>query len=529
VQRALILAAACTAGAATMIVELAAVRLLAPWFGTSLPVWTNVLVVILLGLAVGYALGGRWSRGRAPLLLSAGVLAIGAVLAAALPWLAPPVAGWFLPAGTTLESARPLLTWGSLAASLMLFLPPAIALGVVAPLWLETLTRAGHPGGSTNGLLACVSTLGSLAGSFACTHWFVPGFGLQATFRIAGAALLVAAGLLAWSERRKLSKGVALGLAVAAVGAQMLEAARPAPARGLRVLEARETDYQSARIVEDPGSGYRYLQVNEGFDSFQSVWSARPGPLGEGYYYDLFALPCWWAPPAARSVRLLVLGAGTASAARVLDGALPDGRVLEATLVELDRQVVELGARWMDAVAPGRRWLAGHDARTALALLSESYDQIIVDAYANQIEIPPHLCSREFFELAAGRLVPGGWLVLNVGGFGFEDPVVAAVAATLASACGPRVLALRVPAARNVVLVARRDAELPRPGSAEFRPAQGAPAELRVLAGRLELTGAWRLLGAGVGPVLTDDHNPIETLQQLALARGRSRQQERAR
>ena len=43
-----LLAISALAGAATMVVELAAVRLLAPWFGTSMVVWTNVIAVVLL-------------------------------------------------------------------------------------------------------------------------------------------------------------------------------------------------------------------------------------------------------------------------------------------------------------------------------------------------------------------------------------------------------------------------------------------------------------------------------------------------
>ncbi|TAJ21476.1 MAG: hypothetical protein EPO68_04670 [Planctomycetota bacterium] len=517
------LAAAATAGAATMIVELAAVRLLAPWFGTSLPVWTNVLAVILGGLALGYALGGRWTRTRDPLALSACVLLVAAALAAALPWLARPVASAFMPEGGTLEGARGLLAWGSFAASATLYLPPAVALGIVQPLWLETLTRDGRASGASTGALACASTLGSLAGCYASTHYLVPTLGLATTFHVAGAGLLVAGVALAWLARRRISRGVASACLFAALVAQTSSLSRPVPPRGARELAARETAYQFARIVEDASTGYRYLQVNEGFDSFQSAWRDRPGPLGEGYYYDLFALPAWWSGRASGEWRVLVLGAGTDSVTRVLEGARPAGLELASTLVEIDERVAELGAEWMDA-APSerRRWLAGLDARAVLPLLPGPFDEIVIDAYANQIEIPPHLCSREFFEQVLERLAPGGWLALNVGGFAFEDPVVAAVAATLAAACGRPVLALRVPAARNFVLLARRDAELPDADRGDFRTAAGAPSELALLAGRLELPSSWRRIDASSALVLTDDRNPIEALQQQSLAHARA-------
>lgn len=518
-----LLASAAAAGAATMIVELAAVRLLAPWFGTSLPVWTNVLAVILAGLALGYAVGGRWTGVRQPLALSACVCLVAAATAAALPWLARPVARAFMPEGGTLEGARTLIAWGSFAASATLFLPPAIALGVLQPLWLESLTRVGNPSGPSTGALASASTFGSLGGCFACTHLLVPELGLRSTFHVAGALLLVTGACLAWLARDRLFRG-AVGVCIAAaLAAQASSLSRPPPPRGGRELAARETAYQFARIVEDPASGYRHLQVNEGFDSFQSAWRDRPGPLGEGYYYDAFALPVWWSRAANQHWRVLVLGAGTDSFTRVLEGARPAELEFESTLVEIDAAVAELGAKWMDA-APSRhrRWLSGFDARVALSFVAGKFDQIVVDAYANQIEIPPHLSSREFFEQAFALLAPGGWLVLNVGGFGFDDPVVGAVAATLAHACASPVLALRIPAARNFVLLARNGEPLPDAARNGFRLPPEAPADLAVLAGRLELPTAWRIVHAAAGgSVLTDDLNPIESLQQNSLAAAR--------
>src|SRR5687767_11407234 len=42
-----------------MVVELTTTRLFAPWFGTSIYSWTNVIAVVLLALACGYAAGGK--------------------------------------------------------------------------------------------------------------------------------------------------------------------------------------------------------------------------------------------------------------------------------------------------------------------------------------------------------------------------------------------------------------------------------------------------------------------------------------
>jgi hypothetical protein len=79
------------------------------------------------------------------------------------------------------------------------------------------------------------------------------------------------------------------------------------------------------------------------------------------------------------------------------------------------------------------------------------------------------------------------------------------------------VLALRVPAARNVLLYARRDAQPPEPGSPEF--AAGLSDAGAVLASRARLAGSWCWIEAGAGPWLSDDRAPLELLERASIAR----------
>ncbi len=501
-------------GAVALVLELSAVRLLAPWFGATSGVWTHVIGVILLALSCGYLLGARLARGPAPLRSLAIVLWIAAASSAWLPACARPVAGWFVPEGLALDEAAGVLRWGSLAASLLLFAPPTFVIGCVAPLASEWLQRArGSTAGEAGGQVLGVSTLGSLCGSFATTYYLIPELGLTRTYL--GCALLLAllAALAGLHARRAGAELAALLLLVAALFGARWQ--RPGLAAGDRLLEERETAYQSVRVVERD-NGMRFLQVNEGFDSFQSAWQPEPGLLPDGYYYNTFALPAAWDAQQSGPWRTLVLGLGAGSAWRVLEGTLGDGRKLEGDGVEIDAAVVELGRRWMGlAETPERRIHAGVDGRTALGSASGPYDQLVLDAYANQVEIPAHLATREFFEAAALKLRPGGWLSANVGGFGLEDPVAEALAGTAADALGRRVLLFAVPFSRNLALVARVGAEVPEPGSSTFCTLSHAG--LARLASQVSLPGCWRWIAPGERPALCDDRVPIERLQERSL------------
>ncbi len=519
---AVLLLAVFLGGSGTMVVELAAVRLLAPWFGSSNAVWTHAIGVILLALAVGYALGARWSLRAQPRRAMVTVLLGAALWCAALPSLTPIVADWFMPAGLTLHSAAGLLLWGSLASSLVLFTVPALLLGCVAPMAVEALAgqrcaETRFDAGQAGGYVLALSTGGSLVGTFATTYWLVPTLGLQWTFGLASsllalAALLVAPG--AWRVRA----GAALAL-IAGASFWSGEPSRGLPS-GWKRLAQEQSAYQWLQVLET-GEGperRRRLVANEALDSFQSLWRPEPGWLGQGSYYDAFAAPLFWDEPRP-TWRLAVLGLGAGSAVRVLEGVLPQGTTLRSVGLEIDPEVVRLGELFFDLEnnADDRIVGAGIDARAGLGALEGDFDQIIVDAYANNVEIPPHLCTVEFFREIHSRLRPGGWLSVNLSGFGLQDPVIRAVAASVGQAWQQPVLLWPLPFSRNTVVLARRELPIPDPRDPAFVV---GPRELQTLLASARLRARLQAPGVDAELVLTDDHAPILALERRSVARG---------
>lgn len=505
---------AAISGAGTMVVELAAVRLLAPWFGTSLVVWTNVIAVVLLALSLGYLIGGRLATGGAPLRALGWTLLSASGLVAWVPLLGAAISRWLLPDQIALHQAAGLVQWGSLAASVVAFLPAATLLGTVCPLVVEGLARARQlQAGSAGGLVLFVSTLGSLLGVFSTSHVLLPTLGLQRTFLLA-AAVLFAAGGLTWFLARKSRLQALVPLLFFCFGSATTYV-RPGDRRlpPDRVeLARRESAYQSLRVIEDRTQNIRMLQVNEGFDSFQSVWQAKPGCLPEGFYYNDFLLPLSWSEPT-ESWRVLVLGLGAGTVIRVFAdeeraGMRFVGVELDPTVVELGRELFELREDEHVAVR------AGLDARVALLAEQGPFEQIVLDCYSNQVEIPSHLCTLEFFADLRARLVEGGWLTANLGGFGFDDPVVTAVARTCADAFGAPALLVRVPKARNYMLVARKDASVPWERGVLTSATRTSSLDL----GPRLLPGFAKLVEPRTGGLrLTDDLCPIERLQALSI------------
>lgn len=496
-------------GFATMCLELTAVRLLAPHFGDSAYVWTNVIGVILAALAIGAFWGGRMAdqlRGERRLAL---LLGGAALLVAAAPLLAGVLGGFLVPGDLPLDRALPALVRGSLAASVVLFGLPVLLLGAVTPMLAVLLAASTNRLGRSIGTVSALATAGSLLGTFAATHLLVPMLGCRVTLW-ACAVVLAACTLLVG---RRGSGAVAMLLVL---GSLLLHGGPPRePRSGRELLAWAETQYQYLQVTRQRTAEGELteLQINEGLDSFHSVMLAGSAFTG-GRYYDWHVAAPWLAGDGQRPPGLRVLSVGDAAGTfgRIYQAVHP-GVVVDG--VELDPKAVELGARWFGGrTAKGTTW-AGLDGRVAVARAASRYHVVLLDAYAHQVYIPAHLASREFFAAVRDRLEDGGVVSVNVGGLHFGDPVVGALARTMAHVFSGAV-AFRVPDSRNFVLMARKGKELapevlaslPSERSALAEPDKGA---LKKVLEGMAVPAAWHRYGAEGSP-LVDDRPELDLL-----------------
>lgn len=149
-----------------MVLEMLAGRIIAPWFGGDIYVWGSIITVFMLALSLGYLIGGRWSLHNAnlwrygSLFLGAGVGILPVI------FIAQPIMGAIF---DRLEDAR----YGSLLASMALFLLPSIVMGMVSPYSVRLLTQSRESSGASAGVLYFVSTLGSALGTLATSFYLV--------------------------------------------------------------------------------------------------------------------------------------------------------------------------------------------------------------------------------------------------------------------------------------------------------------------------------------------------------------------
>jgi spermidine synthase len=466
--------------------EIAAARLMAPFFGASTIVWANTIGVVLLALSIGYWLGGRLAdrhphiRGLCLLVLAA------AGLLALVPLVARPFLDLSVQAFDDISIGAAA---GSLFGVLALVAVPVLLLGAVAP-WALRLELADVAStGETAGRLYAISTVGSLLGTFLSALLLIPLAGTQRTFLLLAAALATVA-VFGLGRRFAIAPVAIAALLLIPVGTTK------AAQDGARVIDERETQYQYARVVQDD-DGTRTLELNEG-QAIHSLY--RPGSYLTDNYWDAFLVEPFAAlgrPPRS----LAVLGDGAGTMTRAYGHFFPDTAV---DAVEIDGELTELGKRWFGLRDRSGLRFFSEDARPFLRRTHRRYEAIFVDAY-RQPYIPFYLSTREFFRLVRDRLTPNGVVVINVGHPDTSDALEKVLTATLRTSFAS---VLRDPVKDvNTLLIA---------GRAPLDPARlrAVPPALTKVASATTARLEAPLRG---GDVYTDDRAPVEWLVDKSI------------
>lgn len=471
-------------GAAVLVLEILGTRVLGPFYGVSLFLWSALISVTLAALACGYALGGRLAlRTPSSATLSTILLAAGAWVLA-VPWIRTPLV--HVAAGAGLQGAV-------LIAAVLLFFVPLMLLGMVGPYAIRLASRSVDEVGRVAGDLFAVSTLASVLAAVATGFWLVPILGVTKLLLVVAATLFVAAALARAGAGSRVAATVVLVIGAGLAAGSWL---RP-PSLPPGVLAAEESPYAELRVIDH--HAFRYLLIDGGT---HTVFDRETGVPYQAYVYA--------AELAADIVgksdgRLLLLGLGGGGTAEVYSR-----RGWNVDAVEIDPAIPPLARRWF-GLKPQHAHVFIDDGRRFLKRSRDRYDVILFDAFGSA-SIPFHLVTREAFAEAKARLAPGGILALNVETIGWQDPLAHALVATLRTQFA-HVVALPTSEPPNklgneILLASDRPLELNPDVIGD--PVETLPDDdehFRVVS-RMH---AWNnQFVPGHGVVLTDDWNPVD-------------------
>lgn len=473
-------------------IEITASRALAPYFGTSLFVWSNVIGITLTALALGYALGGKLADRTPRIQVLATIVIIAGVYTSFIPIFIQTVARFLT--SSIIASGLPITIFSSFAVAVILFFPPIFLLGMVSPYAIRLAATRVEESGSVAGTIFAASTLGSIAGIFTPAFYLIPFVGVRETFFL-GAGILISAGGL-WVSRR--APWVFL-LLIIPLGLYLITN-EVAHRRDGSLITERDTAYQYIRVTRER-DGALGLRVNDGF-GLQSLY--HPNRVLTGTYFDAYALLPYVLNREPLKVLLVGLAGGTISR-ELLEIASRDF-ALTIDGVEIDGGMVEL-ARELFALERDGLTVHVADGRVFLNASEKKYDIIIIDAFAHQIYIPHHLATREFFAEVRDHLTSGGVLALNVSAFSEDAELLQRIGQTL-----------------GTVFKEVRQVQL-APGASFFVVASATPLDLMTLPDRVPdiLTPFARTIAGAHQPpstntrgrILTDNCCSTELLTEL--------------
>lgn len=383
-----------------MIFELVGSRVLAPFFGTALPVWTSLIGVILGSLSAGYYLGGKLADKNSQYrilsllqLLSAGLIAFTALIKT---FVLSSIFVYFSD-----------IRLGSVSASFILFAPTSFFLGMITPYAIKLRLSNIETSGKTIGALYAISTLGSILGTFAAGFYLVPIFGSTKILYLLAVLLCFSAFILEPKQIFKLKKRhsallLILTLTLAAIliktpltkfsfasidtaynSLHIYETKDPKTQRPVRCLSTDPQGTQGAMFLDDDNDlVFDYLKYYRLAEHFSPV--IRQGLfIGGGVY----AFP---------------------------KDFLKRNQEAMLDVVELDPGVTAAAKKYFNLQDNERMKIIHEDGRTYLNRNEKKYDVIYVDAFNAHISIPFQLTTKEAIEKMYDSLNEDGVVLTNI-------------------------------------------------------------------------------------------------------------------
>lgn len=403
-------------GAAVMAIELLGTRLIAPFYGASLYVWSSLISVTMLALAAGYFIGGRWADRAKHTGLSL-IIALAALLTLLIPWLTRPV----------LLATDPLgLRAGAFVSALVLFSPSLTLLGMVGPFAIKLSTLQLDRVGNSAGSIYAVSTLGSVIGTLVLGFYLFPLAGSRQILIGLGLSLFLLSVTVAIYEQKQLKIAAALlpSVLLAITGLFLLPKVINAGHAGtggnqFQIQSEHESLYGWVRVIDQPSRDLRLLT------SDASAIGASSISNGENRlsYQDIVGLIPAMAP---KMTRALIIGLGAGHMAKVLY----DRYGIVTDTLEID-PAVSVAAAGYFGFKPVGQAIVG-DARYEIRHLKGGYDLIIHDCFTGGSE-PAHLLTVETLTQLRTLLADNGILALNFVAFSHSsNSALASVGQTIA-------------------------------------------------------------------------------------------------
>lgn len=392
-----------SAGVATLAVELSASRLLGNYFGSSNIVWAVIIGLILIYLAIGYSIGGKWADRSPNYETFFAILIWAALFIGVIPIASRPILQF---ASSAFDQMQTVAMVGAFLSVLILFSIPITLLGTASPFAIRLGLENNNTAGYTTGKIYAISTFGSFIGTFLPVLILIPTIGTYRTFITISFFLTIVCliGIWATISMRKMLTYLWMPVVIIILSLIGL-GGYDKKAQGILLEQESAYNYILVQQINE----YNILRLNEG----QGIHSiSHPTQLDfNGYWEQVISAPFFNQAPVDISEisRIAILGLAGGTSANQAKLAFP-----KATIdgFEIDKKIVQAGFDFFGLDKNDINVFI-EDARWGISRSDHKYQVINIDVYTPPY-IPWHLTTREFFKEAYDHLSEDGVLVMNV-------------------------------------------------------------------------------------------------------------------
>ncbi|MBP1708748.1 MAG: putative rane protein [Deltaproteobacteria bacterium] len=414
----------------TLVIELVAGRILAPFVGVSLYTWTSIIGVVLAGISVGAYLGGLIAD-RYPRPATLGWLLFLSGLGA---FAIAPLTN--LIGGAEFQTS---LMVRILLITTFIFFVPSCLLGMISPVVVKLALNNLEKTGNVVGKIYAFSTLGSILGTFATGFFLISWMGTRSILLMMGAILVVSAPAFGgfFFRKKTLRLFLSLLLAIILLGGLSLyvgaavwpaEVARPtSPLDSLRkvygyafepVLEEgtyffKESNYYTIKLKKTPAEDSGSLETLV-LDHLIHSYTDLKNPSNLEYeYIRMYEEVVRWQAAKRPSFNTMFIGGGGYTFPRFISAKYPKAAGID--VVEIDPEVTRVGQQFLGLSETPRIQTFNGDARWFVMSSKEKgkYDFVFGDAF-NDLSVPYHLTTLEFTKQLRGLMKPNGLFLVNL-------------------------------------------------------------------------------------------------------------------
>lgn len=401
-SRGAILLLAFMEGLAVLGIELLGGKIISAYFGSSYLVWTAVLGVTLLALAVGYYTGGVLSGKKDLRSVLFNCIAIGSVLTALMPVSANKIFA---------SVADNSLYTGLLISSLLILTPPLVVIGSTTSILVQMLGPGASSSGAYSGRVYALSTLGAIIATFITGYYAIGQWGVTRPLLFVSLALLLTAFVLLYSKK-KLLPGLAAAAAFVIIFIAALNRLDKKSSRSFKVVYESEGILGQLKVLDHRAPGQNFWSRRLLINGIPQTFILNTRDAYSFWHYPHFISA--YATMKDTSSSVLLVGLGGGSVARELIQ-----QKFRFDVVELDERIVPVAKKYFYLDSDRMNVMIG-DARHYIRKTKKKYDLIIMDVLSGEVQ-PNHVFTLESLAELKSALNPKGMVIINYQGI-LNDP-----------------------------------------------------------------------------------------------------------